>query len=702
MANVNVKRSSSNNSPFLILGALIVLGLGFIGAMSQRGGSNGPTRQEIPKENQTDLKPDTSSINTIIYGGKGEDFSLISAVNDSGINNSPVTTLESNVKFITPLVDGKRLLFIADTDDGDMGGSLALKDIVPSGSADDGDVRKIYSTSDGYMIDRYVVSEDQKWIAWYEVKAPDDGGYTHENDFYRVFKANLGEVVANGGQLQIQLMSNQKSGPGVQIALPSAITNSGMLYYDFLIPSTYALYYGYKDEGMNVVLPLNSYNSTPYLFKQRYLLYTAYDPNNSRLPSTSDTDSTRDQIVNTNIIKTYDLQTKEVVVVGPGDEGEQYKHPVYVSGEPSEEMGVVAEVYKVEGSGTGSKLVFTGIQYIKRDKDGKFTKDTIVEKSEGAQRILEVGELPSGDPTVIVGEEITFRGNLGTGNGIGPSGYKNKLKSIKIYNLATKALVSTVLPDTSDDFEFVSVMSKLEQERLGIQRNKKLVEELSVSDQQLKLGTFVPVEPKRERKNPRSECETEWEKKGYPNYEACEACPVYVYDTLGRNVSISPVTPIDRSSAVPSLKNDTWNFKADKNGNLTFYDGVYKRIDYDFPRGSVEVPREGVVLSSENLSKGIADYAHSLGFNTREIDDIVHFFASQLNDAPYVLFATLSQKEVNQLLSLKVSPKPEAYMSQIFYAKKLSSPNEVTVQKPKFHSFTREDFTVVVWGSVID
>lgn len=694
-----LKKISASNSSLFILGAIIVLGLGFIGAVSQRGGA-GPSRQEIPKENQEGLENDTSSVNTLIYGEKGEDFSLISAINDSGKNRSPVTMIEGNVKFVTPLVDGKHLFYIADTDHGDMGGSFRLKEILPQQAASDGISRSIYTPQDGYKIDRYVLSADHKWVSWYEVKAPDDGGYTHENDYYRVYKANIDEVVRGAHALTPVLLAEQKAGSGVQIALPSSITNAGFVYFDTLIPSSYALYYGYKNEGMDTILPLNTYNSTPYLIDETYLLYTSFDPGNSRLPSTGDTDSTRDQIVNTNIVKTYNLNTKEIITVAPGDNGEHYKHPVYVSGDPGGEFGIVSEIYKIDS--VTQKLVFSEIQYIKKDKDGNFEKNTIAGKSDNNLRILEVGELPSGDKTVLVGEEIAFRGNLGTGNGIGPSGYKNKLKTITAYNLTTGTLITTIQPDNSNEFEFISVMPKLPQEKLGIQRNKKLVEELSMADKQLKLGTFVPVEPKRERKNPRSECETEWEKKGYPNYEACEACPVYVYSKDPKSTTVRPITPISIGSAVPPLLDNKWSFQADSGGTLHFDDGIYKKIDYDFPRGSVSMPGNGVVLSNSEIERGIADYAYSLGFNTREVEDIVAFFSTELGDTSRVYFGVLPQSEVRKLLDIEVSPKPDAYMSHIFYAKKLDNADNIKESRPVFQPFARGDFTVVVWGSVIE
>lgn len=700
----SIKRVPQNNSSFLFLGALIVLGLGFIAAFSQRGNvPAGPSRPEIPAENQGDLKDDPGSIGTIIYGSKGDAVSLVSAVNDSGNNNSPVTTLKDTIKFVTPLVDGKHLLFIADTDYGDMGSSFGLKEIIPQGVEKDGKVRTIYSPSEDYKIDRYVISEDHKWIAWYEVKAADpSGGYTHESDYYRSYKARLDEALSGRDLLSPSKLTEQKSEVGVQITLPAIITNDGQVYFDTIIPSSYALYYGFKDEALNSILSLNSYNSTPYLFAQKYLLYTAFDSNNSRLPSTGDKDSTRDEIANTNIVKTYDLSSKDIVTVAPGDEGEHYKHPVYVSGSPDGEMSIVAEVYKI-GQTTGKMaLEFSEIQFTTKDKEGKFTKKTIIGKSDVVQRILGVGQLPSGEKTVIVGEEIAFRGNLGTGNGIGPSGYKNKLSAIKVYSLTTAGLLTTITPRDSDDVEYIALMPKSSQEKLGIERNKKLVDELATDDRQLKLGTFVPVEPKRARKNPRSECETEWEKKGYPNYEACEACPVYVYSNDAKKVRISPVTPISVESAVPAIRNNQWRFTADKTGILKFDDGDYKKIDYDFPRGSIVVPQTGVVLSRANLQNGIANYAYSLGYNTREVEDIVEFYGNELSNAPYVYFSHLPKEQAEKLLLLDVSPTPDSYLSHIFYAKKLKTPTEIIPKTPQFKSFIRRAYTVVVWGSVIE
>lgn len=685
----------------VILGAVILAAAGFAG-LSNNNSKTRPPRKEIPKENQNDLADDLSSINTIIYGSKDTETTLISAVNDSGNNDTPVSDIESDVKFVIPLNTGKHLLYIGETDYGDMGANLKLKTIVPTPGAEDGTVKTIYSALDGYKIDRLIISENQEWITWYEVK-PAGKSYTHESDYYRSFKANIKTAVSSTAEtVEVTKLTDEKAEPNTVINLPSVITNNGDVYFDALVPSSYALYYGFKDEEMNNILPLNTYNSKPYFFDERYLLYTAYEPNNSRLPADGDKDSTREQIVNTNIVKIYDIKTGRITTAAPGDNGEQYKHPVYISGDPNGEFSIAAEVYKIETVLGRTKLIPKEVQLITYDGNA-FKKEKLFSFDSGASyRILAVGDLSNKNKSILVGEETAFRGNIGTGIGIGMSGYKNMLKSIKVIDTKTKQTVKDISPVHSADFEFVSIMKKLPQEKLGIERNKKLVKEISTGERQLQLSTFVPVEPKRDRKNPRSECEDEWAKKGYPNYEACEACPVYIYNVSNELVTVRPKTPISISSAVPKLTGDIWQFKADRFGNLSFPDGIYKKIDYDFPRGSVSKPSYGVVLQKKELARGIADYAYSLGFNTRETEDIVDYMVEQGRGAEYVYLSHLSDELTKTLLNIEVLPSPQAYKSVIFYLKKLDGKPDTRPQTPQFSPFARRPYTVVVWGSVID
>ena len=106
-----------------------MLGLGGLG-LSQLNKTNNPStppRPEIPKENQKDLQDDFASISTLVYGVRGSKESVVAAVNDSGKNNSPVSLLRSDTKFAYPLSNSKQILYIAETNDYDMGKKLVVK-----------------------------------------------------------------------------------------------------------------------------------------------------------------------------------------------------------------------------------------------------------------------------------------------------------------------------------------------------------------------------------------------------------------------------------------------------------------------------------------------------------------------------------------------------------------------------------------------
>ena len=683
--------------------ALLILGvLGLAGfVVINRDSTPSPDRKELPLQNQAGLEDDKNSINTIVYGIRDTSETRIYAVNDSGKNNTLITIISPDVKFITPLVNGKQIFYIANTNEGDIGGSFEIKTI----NSTDGGVEKIYTATDGYGIDRYIISENNEWMAWYEVK-PEVDEYTHSSDYFRVYKANLGKVLSGqSDRLEPIFLSEIKGAPDVQLGVPSVISNNGELFTDGLIPNSYALHYGFKNEQGQEILPVNTYNSNPYSFSQNNLLYSSFDPNNAKL-SPGEGASTREEILNTNSVKVININSRQITTVGPGDNGEQYKHPIYIDGSPGGKLSFVADVYKILGEGENQSLFPQEIQLVTKNSDGSFNKDRVFNTTDGKKyRILTVGEKPGGVKTVLVGEETSFRGNLGTGLGIGSSGYKNQILNIRIINLDSKA-EDIIKSDVSSEFEFISLVLKTPDEKIGIDRDKVLAEEFAASTKQLQLNTFIPIEPKRERTNPRSQCEEEWKDKGYPNYEACEACPLYIYNKgVAEDIKIIPKTPISKNSAQPRLDDNSWKFTADKNGNLSFPEGNYSKIDYLFPRGKVSVPEEGILITQRNRDEKIADYAYSLGFNTREVKDIVYHFRKELGDFEYVFFSHLPESETIKLVDFEVSPEPQVFKNIMFYSKKYASLDEVEgfiIESFADKSFFRSEYTVIAWGSVME
>ncbi len=683
----------------LILG---VLGLGVF-AVINRDSVPAPERGELPIENQLGLEDDRGSINTIVYGTRSTSETKIFAVNDSGKNNTLITELSPDVKFVTPLKSGKQLFYIAETNDGDIGASFEIKTINDTGDG----VAGVYSASEGYGIDRYVISENNEWIAWYEVK-PEEDEYTHISDFYRVYKANLGRVLSGtSGSIEPILLSEIKAAPGVALNVPSIILNNGEVFFDVMMPDPYyTLHYGFKNEQGQDVLPINTYNSAPYLFNQNNLLYTAFNPNNAKLTPKEGT-RTREQVLNTNTVKVTNINSRQITTVGPGDDGEQYKHTVYVEGNASGEFKFLSSVYKISGEGQDSTLSPQEIQLVTKNSDGSFSKKSILNTSDGkSYRIMSVGDSIDGSKTVLIGEETSFEGNLGTGVGVGSSGYKNQIYNIRVINLNSKN--ETVINSIGgSEFEFIAIMIKTPEEKIGIDRNKELAEEFDKkSELQLQLDTFVPIEPRRERTNFRAECEKEWKERGYDNYEACAACPLYIYnDGAVGNITIIPKTLIAKQSANPQLNNNEWSFSADKNGNLKFTSGNYSKIDYLFPRGKVISPSEGIIFAPENMESKIAEYSYSLGLNTREVKDIVAHFKEELGNFEYVFFSTLSDSQAQMLVDFDVYPKPKVMKNIMFYAKKYPSVSEVkgkVINSISDRGFSRADYTVVAWGSVIE
>lgn len=692
------------NTLFPILIVLMILG--GLGVMRLTSNTNPgtPNRPEIPKENQKDLEDDFESINTIIYGARGSSKSVVGAVNDSGKNNSPVTLVDNDTKFAYPLSNSKQILYIDETNEFDLGKKLVVKNIMPDGGLEDGAEIVIYEAEGDYRIDRYVISENNEWISWYELRPPFGTTPTHDSDYYRSYKANIGDIVNSGGRSEIAAiqLTDEKAEPAKSVNLPVIVTNTGQVYFDAVVPSTYALHAGFRNESLNTILAIDSYNSTPQLFLQKYILYSAFNPDNSKFPDDGDRDSSRPAVINTNIVKVYDFDSGSESIAAPGDEGEHYKNPVYVEGDPGSELTIAAAIYKIEDVGTEKKLVGKELQLI-ISSNGSFEKKTISSFSDSKrQAILGVGIRPNGNKTLIVGTENGTLGNFGTGNGVAASGYRSMVDDISIYDLTELKKVATVTSLTSSPFEYLGTLPKTVDEKTGIERNTKIDKEtLERTKKQLQLGTFVPVQPRRERRNPRSECETEWEKKGYPNYEACEACPVYIYSDNGtKDVSVKPRTPISEASSNIPLSNGVWNVRADESGTLYANGREYKNIDFYFPRARFQAPKAGWVISKSNIDQEIPRIASQIGFNNREIEDIVSYFKKHISSDSFKL-GILEDSQAQEILDLEVSPVPGSSKTILFSVRELSE-STPDISFPIVEAFDRADYSVVTWGVVTE
>ncbi len=664
------------------------------------------------------ISPDSTSVNSLIFGYKTQDFSMLEAVNDSGKNYTKISTLPTNVKFVIPLKNGKQVLYIADTDSGDLGLKLEVKNITPTSGTDEADGKSsvIYTATGGYHIDRLLISENQEWITWYEIKPPEgSASYTHGSDYYRSYKANISQLSSSGSVDPISWtkISDQKAESGTVINLPSIITNNGAVYFDGVVASDYGIHSGFVNESFGTVIARDQYNSKPYLFGQRYLLYTAYDSNNNPKLQGGSSPAAREAVINTNTVKFLDLLDtgKGPITVGLGKQGEQYKHPIYVKGDPDSELVIAVEVYEIQQDGDDKgKIKESQLQLLKYSKSGvEIVKIMDVPKGK-TMRVLAANKLPNGEDALILGEENGQLGNLGTGWFVGVSGYQSSLREVQVLNLERMEKIETIRPEVAGYFEFIGVLPKTAGTALAIDRNEKMLSLLpgygETKNQQLQLATFIPVEPARERgegKNPRSDCINEWELKGYPNYEACESCPIYVYGDGTQDIRIKPLTPIDELSASPRIVNNEWNFKADKNGILLVNNSErYSKIDFLFPRGKISQPNYGEIIENKDFEQRIKKYAQNLGLKGREVDDVYEFFKPQINESKYILFTTLDDEQSDRILSYEVLPRPDLAKSFMFYVKLLSEKPKTLPSAPIFTSFERSAFSVVSWGGIVE
>ncbi len=162
----------------------------------------------------------------------------------------------------------------------------------------------------------------------------------------------------------------------------------------------------------------------------------------------------------------------------------------------------------------------------------------------------------------------------------------------------------------------------------------------------------------------------------------CSDSPLYLYGDEGQNVQVTVNTPVYSSG--PAY-NQGYDVTLSKNGKMYIGGRLYTSIAYDYNPAIMKIspPSRGALVVRSDVAKTLTEYAHRLGLNEQETNDLVAFGQDRVT-SEYAYISFFDQKTSEMILPLSFSPKPNNYLNVVFYFKLLKNKPGFTPLPPVF------------------
>ncbi|MCX6809563.1 MAG: hypothetical protein NTZ65_02340 [Candidatus Berkelbacteria bacterium] len=177
----------------------------------------------------------------------------------------------------------------------------------------------------------------------------------------------------------------------------------------------------------------------------------------------------------------------------------------------------------------------------------------------------------------------------------------------------------------------------------------------------------------------------------------CGKPVVYLYPEKPTQVQVKVAADITKSE--PEYKNG-WNVLANPDGKLQldgktfpylFWEGlgkgVYPQIDF------------GSVVAKSDVVNKIETDLKSMNLNDKEIADFLDFWTPKMPDQPFVRLSWLTNKELDRLAPISVTPKPDSIIR--VFLDFVGLDKKIDLKPQQLPQFERKGFSVVEWGGLL-
>ena len=611
---------------------------------------------------------------TLVYGYWKDDQSIIESFDLSSGRQYQLAQLPPNIKKVTVLSPG-RMIFINETDNSDHGKEISSYDLSSKLTT------PIVAASQGFGIDDYVVSQNKRYMAIWEVSfLPSSeillGGTSriYTLDIQNPSKKNL--------------LFEEISSVGVPVHYPLAITNSGQVFLDQMEPNS-GLQWA---RGMSVsnfdgsqkedIASMNggTFSTQPAISPDESQF--AFGGHEGSAPSGAARFQTA--ILNPNTVETLDTNTKARFKI-PGVLASS-KYP-YVDWDPAT-GNLIYKMISTDTANTGyhlyDKKTSASYELIKTGNDQSMSVISTLDKN----RIL------------LAKRDISLSafGNLGPKYGFAITGF---------YVKDDQKGSTEPLPISKNLVQFIAFLPSSYFDSIA---NLKTVVESERKQLQLETFTIKPsLAPTRliqQSKSPGfkwlSGPEMNMGDLDLFNLAPMADCKpaIYLYPQSTSSINVKIRSSIPLINTDPAYKASGWNVLASPSGEISS-DG--KRYDYiyyeaEVPDALLVKQKEGFVVKKDELSILLPRILPKLGLSEKETKEFSDYWNRALPYSRYYFVGVIPQANIDKIFPFEISPRPQSIIRVTLYFETLDE--KINVQPPVITTPKRDGFAVVEWGGM--
>lgn len=176
---------------------------------------------------------------------------------------------------------------------------------------------------------------------------------------------------------------------------------------------------------------------------------------------------------------------------------------------------------------------------------------------------------------------------------------------------------------------------------------------------------------------------------------------IYLYPDQQTKVSVKVNPKGSLTYTDPKYPVNGWEVTVQPDGKFTVNNKNYNYLYYESKIRDSEInkPKEGFVISFNQLPQFYSNLLPKLGLSEKETSDFKEYWEKVLPYSPYYFIGIMKEKDIEQIEPLTINPKPATIIRVRLYFEALSS--LFIVQKPEITTPERKGFTIVEWGGLV-
>ena len=170
---------------------------------------------------------------------------------------------------------------------------------------------------------------------------------------------------------------------------------------------------------------------------------------------------------------------------------------------------------------------------------------------------------------------------------------------------------------------------------------------------------------------------------------------IYIYPEEEQEIEIKLSNKENLLFSYPKY-NDGWKVIVDKNGNIKMNNKSYYALFWEGNNKYTSIHEEGFVIEGKDIEQFLEEKLTILGLNDKERNEFIIFWLPKLEQNTYNYIYFESQEEINNYMSLEITPKPKSLIRIQMDYKSLEE--KINVKEQKLTTPERDGYTIVEWG----